>query len=94
MDIKQIYNTIRKTTSTNHFWIILGVVGIWVIVLQGFGLFSSNYYRCQSVYVEGGSIDVDNMVPVYVHGGELDVSGSSVEIDGSVWVDGGSINTW
>lgn len=94
MDIKIIGNTIYRTITTNHFWIVLGVVGIWVVVLQGFGVFSSHSDGCQSVYVAGGSLEVDNTVPVYVKGGELDVSGSSVEIDGGVWVDGGSINTW
>lgn len=61
MDIKELYISIRKVTSANHFWIVLGVVGIWVIVLQNFGVFSSNDEGCQSVFVEGGRIDVDEV---------------------------------
>lgn len=83
-------------------WIIFTCLGVWMIVLQNFGVFSGKSGGAQSVYVVGGrvdadvsgSVEVDNTVPVYVQGGDVDVSGSSVEIDGGVWINGGQISSW
>lgn len=92
---------LRKYYSDSRLWIVVIAIGVWMIVLQNFGVFSKSS-GAQSVYVVGGDIDanvsgsveVDNTVPVYVEGGDVDVSGSSVEVEGSVWVNGGTINTW
>lgn len=80
---------------------IIIAIGVWMIVMQNFGIFSKKS-GARSLYVVGGkvdadvsgSVDVDNNVPVYVQGGNINVSGSSVELDGGVWVSGGNISTW
>lgn len=92
---------LHKVYSDRQIWIITIAIGVWVIVLQNFGVFSKSS-GAQSVYVVGGDIDanvrgnvdVDNTVDVYVDGGHVDVSGSDVEVDGRVWVNGGTISTW
>ena len=56
--------------ENKFFKIILTViaVGIWMLVLQGFGFFPSQI-TTQDVYVRGGELDAD----VYVRGGSIDV---------------------
>lgn len=46
---------IRYLTSTKY-WIILATIGIWIVVLQNFGVFGK---KSQKVYVVGGYIDAD-----------------------------------
>ena len=75
MNTKQIVKYICETMRTNRFWIALGVVGIWVIVLQNFGVFSDTETGCQTVYVEGGNIDVNEVNDVF---GTVDVNIESV----------------
>ena len=92
---------VRKCYADRQMWMIIIAIGVWLIVLQNFGVFSDKSGGAQSVYVVGGRIDadvsgsveVDNTVDVQ---GYVSVDGS-VELDGghtSVWVDGGQINTW
>jgi hypothetical protein len=38
------------------YWLIIGSIGVWVIVLQNFGVFGK---KTQKVYVTGGDIDAD-----------------------------------
>lgn len=38
------------------YWLIIGSIGIWVLVLQNFGIFG---VKSQKVYVTGGDIDAD-----------------------------------
>ena len=86
---------VRKVYSDRQLWLIILAVGVWMIVLQNIGVFSKSS-GAQSVYVVGGdidaqirgSVDVDNTVPVYVKGGDVDVSGSNVNVEGNVWVNG------
>lgn len=99
--MEKFRNLFHQFYRNRQLWIIFTCMGVWMIVLQNFGVFSKKS-GAQSVYVVGGrvdadvsgSVEVDNTVPVYVQGGDVDVSGSSVEIDGGVWVNGGNISTW
>ena len=92
--ISQTIFFFKKVYNSRQPWIVTIAIGLWIIVLQNFGVFSNNSDGAQSVYVVGGEVDasvngnveIDNTVPVYVTGGE-------VEVDGSVWVDGGIIST-
>ena len=38
------------------YWLIIGSIGVWVLVLQNFGVFGE---KSQKVYVTGGDIDAD-----------------------------------
>ena len=42
-------------TSTKC-WLIIGSIGVWILVLQNFGVFGE---KSQRVYVTGGDIDAD-----------------------------------
>lgn len=70
--IKEIINQM----SEPKYWLILACIGVWMIVLQNFGVFGE---RSQTVYVVGGdidarvrgSVDIDNSVDVnlqYING--------------------------
>lgn len=98
--LSSIRLSIQKLYCNRQIWIVIIGIGVWMIVLQNFGVFS-RASGAQSVYVVGGdidakvsgSVDVDNTVDVQ---GYVSVDGS-VELDGgnaNVWVDGGQINTW
>ena len=56
--------------------LIVMCIGIWVIVLQNAGILPKN----QSMYIEGGNVEVDNLVRVR---GSVNVKGS-VDIDNTV----------
>ena len=99
--MEKFKNLLQRFYGNKQLWIVFTCVGVWLIVLQNFGVFSKSS-GAQSVYVVGGevdanvsgSVDVDNTVPVYVEGGDVDVSGSNVSVEGNVWVNGGQISTW
>lgn len=79
---------LQRIYINTQFWIVLGVLGIWVIVLQNFGVFTSNDSKTPEVYVTGGYIDaVNETVDVYVEGGDVDV-------DGEVSLKGGYTSIW
>lgn len=90
---------LKRIYSDSQTWIVAIAIGVWLIVLQNFGVFSDKS-GAQKVYVTGGdidasvrgSVDVDNTVEVegsvWVSGGDIDVSGSSVQVSG------GFISTW
>ena len=46
---------IELITNTKY-WLIVGSIGVWILVLQNFGVFGS---KSQRVYVTGGDIDAD-----------------------------------
>ena len=95
----QAMSFVRRLYSDKQLWIVILTIGVWIIALQNFGLFSESS-GAQRVYVEGGEIDarvrgcvdVENTVEVegsvWVNGGDVDVSGSSVQING------GFVSTW
>lgn len=93
-----VIQKIKRRLNTTHFWVVIGVLGIWVIVLQNFGVFTSNDSKTPEVYVTGGYIDADvsgsvdvdavnETVDVYVEGGDVDV-------DGEVSLKGGYTSIW
>ena len=96
------YRTLlSRIMSNRQLWLIIIAIGVWIIVLQNFGLFSRTS-GAQSVYVVGGDIDADVSGSVSIDGGSVEVEGGYVTIDGtvdvndpiSVWVNGGQISTW
>ena len=62
---------LESITSTKC-WLIIGSIGVWILVLQNFGVFGE---KSQHVYVTGGDIDayvrgsvsVDNTVDVNLY---------------------------
>lgn len=58
------------------YWLIIGSIGVWILVLQNFGVFGE---KSQRVYVTGGDIDADVRGSVGVNG--------SVRVNGSVSID-------
>lgn len=98
--MEKLKKLLQRFYGNMQLWIIFTCVGVWLIVLQNFGVFSNKSGGAQSVYVVGGdidanvrgSVDVDNTVDVegsvWVNGGDIDVSGSSVQING------GFVSTW
>ena len=90
----QVWSLLQKAYSSRQVWIVFATIGIWMIVLQNFGVFSRSS-GAQDVYVVGGSLDADVNGSVEIDGGYVSVDGT-VDINEpiSVWVDGGSINTW
>ena len=69
---------IRKIYSDRQTWLILTAIGVWVIALQNFGVFSNNK-GSQSVYVVGGDIDARVR-------GSVDVD-NTIEVRGSVGIE-------
>ena len=48
-----------------RYWLIIGSIGVWILVLQNFGVFGE---KSQRVYVTGGDVDADVRGSVSVDG--------------------------
>lgn len=54
MTAKDFFSKFKKTITSTRYWLMLCTIGIWVLVLQNFGVFGS---KSQKVYVTGGDVD-------------------------------------
>lgn len=84
IDFKTISKSIRNAYNSQLFWIRLGGVDIWLILIYIIIFPNNEESGTISVYVEGGnvsrSVDVDNTVDV---NGSLDVD-NAVNVRGFV----------
>jgi len=74
---------IEKLNKIPSNLLLIIAIGVWLQVLQ-----NSNFSENKSVYISGGSVDIDNTVEVK---GKVDVSGS-VDVENTVDINIEQIN--